>query len=200
MPADDLVKAAADVRSTALRNTSLLAVIDGGGHTLASDPASNLPFGTQGDVKTARPGRSSGGGEDRRIPVLEAPSPLRDGGPMPGAVVVATNIDDGFLNTALRLTGLEMAIVTNGGMVAASRGLRRSISFSGDPTADADLVGKSSDAFKRTRVSADGYFLAARGIAPSNGRQIGTMLVGTVAQPVDDAVGQVRLLAVLGAF
>src|SRR4030088_3486598 len=32
-PGDDLVKAAADVRSNALRSTSLLAVIDGGGHT-----------------------------------------------------------------------------------------------------------------------------------------------------------------------
>jgi signal transduction histidine kinase len=200
MAADDLVKAAADVRSTALRSTSLLAVIDGGGHTLASDPASNLPFGTQGDVKAGLQGRMSVGWQERGMLVLEAASPLRDGGPMPGAAVVAVNIDDGFLNTALRLTGLEMAIVTNGRMVAASRGLRRSISFSGDPTADADLVGKSSDVFKRTRVSADGYFLAARGIAVSNGRQIGTMLVGTVAQPLDDAVGQVRLLAILGAL
>ncbi len=200
MSADDLVKAAADVRSTALRSTSLLAVVDGGGHTLASDPASNLPFGTQGDVKTALQGRMSVGWQERGILVLEAASPLRDNGPTPGAVVVATNVDDGFLNTALRLTGLEMAIVTNGRMVAASRGLRRSISFSGDPTADADLVGKSSDVFKRTRVSADGYFLAARGISPSNGRQIATMLVGALTQPVDDAVGGVRLLAMVGAL
>src|SRR5258708_36866868 len=44
MSADDLVKAAADVRSTALRSTSLLAVIHGGGPTLARGPASNLPF------------------------------------------------------------------------------------------------------------------------------------------------------------
>ncbi len=200
MSADDLVKAAADVRTSALRSTSLLAVIDGGGHTLASDPASNLPFGTQADVKTALQGRISVGWQERGILVLEAVSPLRDGGPMPGAAVVAVNVDDGFLNTALRLTGLDMAIVTNGRMVAASRGLRRSISFSGDPTADADLVGKSSDAFKRTRVSTDSYFLASRGIAVANGRQIGTMLVGTLAQPVDDAVGQVRLLAILGAL
>jgi signal transduction histidine kinase len=196
---DDLVKATADVRSTALRNTSLLAVIDGGGHTLASDPASNLPFGTQSDVKTALQGRMTVGWQERGVLVFEATSPLRDGGPMPGAAVVAVNVDDGFLNTALRLTGLEMAIVTNGRMVAASRGLRRSISFTGDPTADADLVGKSGDVFKRTHVSADGYFLAARGIAVGNGRQIGTMLVGTLTQPVDDAEGQVRLLAMLGA-
>jgi predicted type IV restriction endonuclease len=33
---------------------------------------------------------------------------------MPGAAVAAVNIDDGYLNSALRLTGLEMAIVTNG--------------------------------------------------------------------------------------
>src|SRR3984893_10363183 len=38
---DDLVRAANDIRGAALRSTSLLAVIDGGGHTLASDPASN---------------------------------------------------------------------------------------------------------------------------------------------------------------
>jgi hypothetical protein len=61
-PADNLLKATADVRSGALRATSLLAVVDGAGHTLASDPASNLPFGTQGDVKTALQGRMTVGG------------------------------------------------------------------------------------------------------------------------------------------
>jgi signal transduction histidine kinase len=195
---DDLVKVVADVRGNALRSTSLFALVDGSGRTLASDPASNLPFGTQADVKTALQGRMIVGWQERGVLALEATSPLRDGGPMPGAAVVAVNVDDGFLNTAQRLTGLEMAIVTNGRMVAASRGLRRSISFTGDPTADGDLVGKSGDVFKRTRVSADGYFLAARGIAVGN-RQIGTMLVGTAAQPVDDAEAQVRLLAMLGA-
>lgn len=196
---DDLVKAAADVRSSALRSTSLLAVVDGSGHTLASDPASNLPFGTLSDVKTALQGRMTVGWQERGVLAIEATSPLRDGGPMPGAAIVVVNVDDGFLNTALKLTGLEMGIVTNGRIVAASRGLRRSISFTGDPTADADLVGKAGDLFQRTHVSTDSYFLAARGLALSNGRQIGTMLVGTLAKPVDDAVAQVRLLATLGA-
>jgi signal transduction histidine kinase len=200
IPSDDLVKAVGEVRSSALRSTNLLAVVDGGGHTLASDPASNLPFGNQSDVKTALQGRMFVGWQERNVLSIEAASPLRDGGPMPGAAVVAVNVDDSFLNTALRLTGLEMAIVTNGRMVAASRGLRRSITLTGDSTADAELVGKPGDAFKRTRINADGYFLAARGIALSNGRVIGTMLVGTPAQPVEGAVAQVRWLALLAAL
>jgi signal transduction histidine kinase len=196
MAGDDLLKATADVRSTALRTTSLLAVIDGGGHTLASDPASNLPFGTQSDVKTALQGRLAVGWQERGVLALEAVSPLRIGGPMPGAAVVATNIDDAFLNTALRLTGLETGVVTNGRIVAASRGLRRSITFTGENTADADLVSKPGDTFKRSHVGPDGFFLASRGIFLSaGGKEIGTLLVGAATQPVDDAVRQVRLLA-----
>src|SRR5205823_4471448 len=178
------------------RSTSLLAVIDGGGHTLASDPASNLPFGTQGDVKTALQGRMAIGWQERGVLALEAASPLRAGGPMPGAAVVATNIDDGFLNTALRLTGLEAGVVTGGRVVAASRGLRRSITFTADNTADADLVGKPGDSFKRSHVGPDGFFFASRGIfLTAGGKEIGTLLVGASTQPVDDAVGQVRVLA-----
>jgi signal transduction histidine kinase len=199
MAPDDLVKATNDVRVNGLRSTSLLAVIDGSGHTLASDPASNLPFSTQGDVKTALQGRIAAGWQERGVLAIEAASPLRNGGPMPGAVVVATNVDDGFLTTAQRLTGLEMAVITNGRVVAASREVRRSISFTGDTTADADLVGKSGDTFKRTRAGAEGFFFAARGITVSN-RQIGTMLAGSPTQPVDDAVSQVRLLALAAAL
>jgi signal transduction histidine kinase len=195
MASDDLLKAANDVRINALRSTSLLAVIDGAGRTLASDPASKLPFGTQGDVKTALQGRMAAGWQERGVLAIEATSPLRNGGPMPGAVVVATTVDDGFLITAQRLTGLEMAVVTNGRIVAASREVRRSISFTGDNTADADLIGRSSDTFKRTRVGAESFFLAARGITVSN-RQIGTVLIGTPSQPIDDAVNQVRLLSI----
>src|SRR5258708_18904165 len=111
MSSDDLVKAAADVRSTALRSTSLLAGIGGGGHTLASDPASNLPFGPQGDVKTAPQGRLSVRWQERGILVLEATSPLRDGGPMPGAAVAAGNLDDGVFDTPPPLTGPAIAIL-----------------------------------------------------------------------------------------
>ena len=201
--ADDLVKAAADTRANFLRNTSLVALVDGGGHTLASDPASNLLFGAQGDVKTALQGKLAAGWQERGVLAIEATAPLRDGGPQPGAVVVAVNVDDGFLNTGLKLTGLEMGVVTTqpnqpARVVAASRGLRRSISFTGDSTADGDLVGKPGDSFKRAVVGADGYFLAARGIAVGNGREIGTMLIGMPAEPIDDALRQVRLLA-LGA-
>ncbi|MDQ6673033.1 MAG: PAS domain-containing sensor histidine kinase [Chloroflexota bacterium] len=202
-PADDLVKAAADTRSTYLRTTSLVALVDAGGHTLASDPASNLPFGTQGDVKTALQGKLAAGWQERGVLALEATAPLRVDGPQPGAALVAVNIDDGFLNTGSKLTGLEMGIVTTqpnqpARIVAASRALRRAISFTGDSTADIDLVGKPGDAFKRGVVGADGFFLAARGIALSNGREIGTMLVGVPVEPIDDAVRQVRLL-VFGA-
>jgi signal transduction histidine kinase len=198
---DDLLKATADVRSTGLRSTSLLAVIDGAGHTLASDPASNLPFGTLGDVKTALQGRMAIAWQERGVLALEAASPLRVGGPMPGAAVVATNIDDGFLNTALRLTGLEAGVVTSGRVVAASRGLRRSITFTGDNAADADLVGKPGDSFKRSHVGPDGFFMASRGIfLTAGGKEIGTLLVGAPTQPIDDAVRQVRLLAMGAAL
>jgi signal transduction histidine kinase len=199
MAGDDLLRATADVRSSALRSTSLLAVVDGSGRTLASDPASNLPFGSQGDVKTALQGRLSVGWQERGVLAIEATSPLRFGGPMPGAAVVATNIDDSFLNAGLRLTGLEMGMVTNGRIVAASRGLRRSLSFTGDTAADGDLVGKGGDTFKRSRAGSDGFFLASRGISLSNGREIGTMLVGTSTQLVDDAVRTARMLAMAAA-
>jgi signal transduction histidine kinase len=201
--ADDLVKAAADTRANFLRSTSLVAVVDGGGHTLASDPASNLPFGNQGDVKTALQGKLAAGWQERGVLAIEATAPLRDGGPEPGAVVVAVNVDDGFLIMAAKLTGLELGVVTGydpaksqtGHIVAASRGLRRSISFTGDSTPDPALVGKPEDAFKRAVVGPDGFFLAARGITVGNGREIGTMLVGVPAGPIDDEVRQARLLA-----
>jgi signal transduction histidine kinase len=172
-----------------------VAIVDGSGRTLASDPASNVPFGTQGDVKTALQGRITAGWQERGVLVLEAASPLRNGGPMPGAVVTAENIDDGFLFTGQRLTGMDMALVTSGHIVAASRDLRRSISFVGDTTADPDLAAANSDLFKRTRAGAETFLFAARGITLSNGRQIGTLLVGTDSQPIDDAVNQVRLFA-----
>jgi signal transduction histidine kinase len=196
---DDLLKAVNDVRINALRNTSLLAIVDGNGHTLESDPASNLPFAIQGDVKTALQGRMTVGWQERGILAIEAASPLRNAGPLPGAAVVAENVDDGFLNSAERLTGLEMAVVTNGRVGAASRELRRSIAFSTDTTIDGDLASPSTDTFKHTRAGGESFFFSARGISLSNGRQIGTMLVGVPDQPVEDAVGQVRLVALAAA-
>jgi signal transduction histidine kinase len=140
------------------------------------------------------------GWQERGVLAIEAASPLRAAGPMPGAAVVASNIDDGFLNTVLRLTGLDAGIVTNGRIVAASRGLRRSLSLGGDTSPDGELVGKPGDLFKRTRAGADGFFLASRGITLSSGREIGTMLVGLPAQPIDNAVRQVRLGAMGAAL
>lgn len=196
---DDLLKAVNDVRLNALRSTSLLAVVDGKGRTLASDPASNVPFGTLGDVKSALQGKIAAGWQERNFLVLEAASPLRNTGPMPGAVVVATNIDDGFLIMAQRLTGLEMALVTNGHIVSASRDVRGAIAFTGDSTADADLIGRPTDTFKRTRAGNESFFFSARTISPSGGRPIGTILAGVPAQPVDDAINQVRILALAAA-
>ena len=197
---DDLLQAVNDVRANALRATSLVAVVDGSGRTLASDPASNMPFGTQGDVKSALQGKIAAGWQERNSLVLEAASPLRNNGPMSGAVVVATNIDDGFLITAQRLTGLEMALVTNGRIVSASRDVRGAIAFTGDSKADADLIGKATDTFKRTRVGNETFFFSARTISYSNGHQLGTILVGMRAQPVEGAIGQVRLLALAAAL
>ena len=196
---DDLLKALNDVRLNALRSTSLLAVLDGNGRTLASDPASNVPFGTLADVKSALQGKIAAGWQERNFLVLEAASPLRNGGPMAGAVVVATNVDDGFMIMAQRLTGLEMALVVNGHIVSASRDVRGAIAVTGDSTADADLVGTPTDTFKRTRAGNESFFFSARTISLSSGRPIGTILAGRPTQPVDDAVNQVRILALAAA-
>jgi signal transduction histidine kinase len=199
--ADDLVKAAADTRSNALRSTSLVALVDASGHTLASDPASNIQFASQGDIKSALQGKLAAGWQERTPLALEAAAPLPDGG---GAVAVAENVDDGLLNTGARLTSLEMALVQNGRIVSASRGLRRSLTFAADNTADPDLLGQGADTFRRTSVGPDSYYLAARPISFSNGKVIGTLLVGTPAQPIDDAARQAHILvyaaAVLGAL
>ncbi|HEY2596478.1 MAG TPA: histidine kinase dimerization/phospho-acceptor domain-containing protein, partial [Chloroflexota bacterium] len=193
---DDLLKAAADTRTNALRSTSLVALIDNEGHTLASDPASNIAFGTQGDVKIALQGKLTAGWQERTPLALEASAPLPDGG---GAVAVAENVDDGLLNTGARLTSMEMALVQNGRIVSASRGLRRSLTFATDNTADPSLVGQSGDTFERASVGPDSYFVAARPITVSNGRAIGTLLVGTPTRPIDDAERQARLLAYTAA-
>jgi hypothetical protein len=84
MPPDDLLKPVNDVRTNALRSTTLLAIVDGNGHTLESDPASNLPFGTQGDVKGALQGRMSVGWQERGTLAIEAVSALRSAGMLPG--------------------------------------------------------------------------------------------------------------------
>ena len=203
---DALLTAVADTRSNALRSTSLVAVIDAAGRTLASDPASNLQFGNQGDVKTALQGKLAAGWQERTPLALEATAPLRADGPLPGAVVVAENVDDGFLNTGLRLTGLDMALVQNGRIVAASRNARRSLSFATDLNADPALVGPSGDTFARSSFGPDAYFVATRAITVGGGRIIGTLLVALPAEPTETAVQQLRglvyaaaALAALGA-
>jgi len=199
---DDFLKAAADTRTNVLRSTSLVAVVDASGRTLASDPASNLQFASQGDVKSALQGKLASGWQERTPLALESAAPLGAAGG--GAVVVAENVDDALLNAGSRLTSLEMALVQNGRIVSASRGLRRSLTFASDPTADAALVGQSGDTFKRSSVGPDAYFAAARPIALGNGKVIGTLLVSSPARPVDDAVLQARGLAygaaILGAL
>jgi signal transduction histidine kinase len=203
---DDLLKAVADTRANVLRSTSLLALVDAGGRTLASDPASNLQFGNQGDVKSALQGKVAAGWQERTPLALESTAPLpgADGQSPAGAVVVAENVDDTLLNSGARLTSLESALVQNGRIVSASRGLRRSLTFATDNSADPALLGKSGDTFARTSLGPDGYFLASRPIMLGNSRQIGTLLVGLPAQPLDAAVREARLTAyaaaVLGAL
>jgi signal transduction histidine kinase len=194
---DDLVKAAADTRAIALRNTSLVAVVDANGHTLASDPASNLLFANQGDVKSSLQGKLAAGWQERTPLALESAAPLPNA---EGAVVVAENVDDALLNSGARLTSVELALVQNGRIVSASRGLRRSLTFATDASADPDLLGQSGDLFKRTAVGSDAYFAAARPISLANGRVIGTLVASTLARPIDDAVQQARVLASLAAI
>lgn len=201
-----LVQGVADTRG-ALR-TSLVAVIDGAGHTLASDPASNLPFGNFGDVKVAFQGKLPVGLVDRNPGVaVEAAAPLRRGGEaVPGAVLVAQALDDGFWNAALKISGLDMALVQAGQVRAASRDFRRSLSFAPDQTVDADLLGKSGNVVKKTHLGNEWFFFASRsltvGSAP-NTREIGTLLVGVSADAIAESVREARLLtyaaAALGA-
>jgi signal transduction histidine kinase len=199
---DDLLKATADARANILRSTSLLAIVDASGRTLASDPASNLQFGNQGDVKSALQGKLTAGWQERTPLALEsaAPLPAADGQAPPGAVVVAENVDDTLLNAGSRLTGLEMALVQNNRIVSASRGIRRSLTFATDNSADASLIGKSGDTFARGGVGPDGYNLAARAITVGNNRAIGTLLVGAPSQPIDDTVRTARLVAYAAAL
>jgi signal transduction histidine kinase len=198
VPPGDLLKAVADVRTNALRSTSLLAVIDGSGRIVASDPASNVPFGTSGDVKNALEGRLASAVLARGGLVLEGASPLRNSGPMPGAAVVVTNVDDAFLNTALRVSGLNVAVVNEGRVIAASRDIRRSISFTGETGVDQDLANPSGDLFKRTRLGAEDFYVSARAIGQPTPKPIATSLVGLPASLIDEGVRRVRLLA-LGA-
>src|SRR5262249_7445605 len=158
---------------------------DGSGRTLASDPASNLLFASQGDVKSALQGKVAAGWQERTPLALESAAPLATA---EGAVVVAENVDDTLLNAGARLTSVDLALVQSGRIVAASRGLRRSLTFATDATADAGLVGQSGDTFKRTSVGPDPYFAAARPIVLGNGKVIGTLLVSVPAQPIDDAL------------
>src|SRR5262249_8898026 len=134
---DDLVKSTGDLR-VALR-TTLVALLDGSGRTLASDPASNLPFGTTYQAKQALQGTSAVLLAERAPGfAVQAAAPLRvNGDIVPGVAVVAQSLDDGFLNTSLRLTGLDVALIQNGRLVAASRGIRRSFAFSSDQSLDA---------------------------------------------------------------
>src|SRR5688572_20526784 len=192
---DDLVKGAAELRP-ALR-TSLVALLDGTGRTLASDPASNLPFGTTWEARQALGGRTVVVLHERTPPgfAVQAAAPLRVNGEIvPGAAIVAQNLEDGFLNTSQRLTGLDVALIQNGRLVAASRGIRRSFAFSTDQTLDADLLASGPDRFKHVRLGGEAFFLAARTL--TNGpREIGTVLVGPSADSATDAVQWARTIA-----
>ena len=193
-PPEALVKSTGEIRA-GLR-TTLVAILDGGGRTLASDPASNLPFGTTWEAKQAQQGKSVVVLQERTPGfAVQAAAPLRvNGEVVPGTVVVAQSLDDGFLNTSLRMTGLDVALIQNGRLVAASRGIRRSFSFATDQTIDGDMLVPGADRFKRVRLGSESFLLAARTV--SNGpKEIGTVLVGPSAEAADDAVQWARTVA-----
>jgi len=195
---DDLLKAAADLRGS-LR-TSMVALVDGNGKTLASDPASNLPFGTHWETRQALGGKAVVALQERTPGfAVEAAAPLRvDGQIVPGAALVAQNLDDGFLMISPRLTGLEIGLVQNGRLVAASRGIRRSFAYASDQSLDGELLASGPDRFKAARFGSESFFLAARTLM-SGQREIGTVLVGLPSSTADDAVAWARTVAWLAA-
>ncbi len=131
---------------------------------------------------------------------VEAAAPLRvDGEVVPGAAIIAQNLDDGFLTTSLRLTGLEMGLVQSGRLVAASRGIRRSFAYASDQSLDGDLLASGPDRFKLARFGSESFFLAARNLM--NGpREIGTVLVGLPADAPADAMVWARAFTYGGAI
>ncbi|MFN8634078.1 MAG: PAS domain-containing sensor histidine kinase [Chloroflexota bacterium] len=191
---DELVKRSGDLR-TGLR-TSLVAVLDGSGRALASDPASNLPFGATYEAKQAFQGKPAVVIQERTPGfAVQAAAPLRVNGEIaPGAAIVAQNLDDPFLNAASRMNGLEVALIQNGRLVAASRGIRRSFAFATDQTLDADLIASGPDRFKRVRLGSEAFFLAGR-VLTNGPREIGTVLVGPSADQAAEAVRWARTLA-----
>lgn len=192
--ADEALLRAATATRTTLR-TSLVAIVEPGGRTLASDPASNVPFASHGEVRGAIQGRPGVNLQDRIPIAVQAAAPLRaDGDPLPGAAVVALNLDDTFFNVALRTSGLEMALIQNGRLVAASRGLRRSFAFSSDQSVDEDLLAKPGDTFKQTRLGNETFLLAARGVTAPDRREIGTLLVGLPSEALAWDARQARVL------
>ena len=191
---DDVVKSTADLRA-GLR-TTLVALLDSNGRTLASDPASNIAFGNAWEAKQALQGRSVVVLAERAPTgfAVQAAAPLRVNGEVaPGVAIVAQSLEDGFLNTSLRLTGLDAALIQNGRLVAASRGIRRSFAFASDQTLDGDLLASGPDRFKRTRLGSETFFLAGRTL--TNGpREIGTVLVGLSEDAAAEVVRRARTL------
>ena len=187
----DLVQAAADARS-AIRSTSLVGIVDAGGHILASDPATNLPLGSDAPVKTAIGGKPGIGTINRNPPAVEAAAPIASG----GAVVVAENMDDTLANSLLRLTGLDYAVVqtvqNTPRVVAASRALRRAVSVAQDTSVNVDMASLNSDAFQNLQVGSDSFWLASRPLARANGVPTAVLFAGESAEAVDAPVRQAR--------
>jgi two-component system phosphate regulon sensor histidine kinase PhoR len=196
-PSGDLVQAVTDARA-ALRSTSLVAVVDGSGRIVASDPATNLPLAADGQTKAALGGKPSVGLANRIPLAIEAAAPL-GAGDLTAAVVVALNLDDGFLNAGLRLSGLDMGLVQNvqntPRLVAASRNLRRSVSVAQDTVVGAEWFAAPADEFQRTGLGAESFWLASRPLQRVNGVPIGVFLVGLPVESVDVPIGQARLWA-----
>jgi len=193
-PPADLVQAAADARA-AVRATTLVGELDSGGHLLASDPATNLPLGNDGVVKTALGGKPAVGTVNRTPPAIEASAPLASG----GAIVVVENIDDTLANSWLRLSGLDAGVVQNvqntPRIVAASRALRRSVSVAQDTAVNLDLRTFAGDQFQNVQIGTDAFWLASRPLLRANEVTTAVLLVGEPADAVSVPVTQARMWA-----
>ncbi|MFN8524149.1 MAG: ATP-binding protein [Chloroflexota bacterium] len=189
---EELLRQIGQVR-TALR-ASLIAVVDSGGRVVASDPASNLPFGNQFDARQAQQGRVSSSVQDRNPGiVLQAAAPVRvAGGATAGVALVVQNVDDQFLTNAMRISGLDYAVGQNGRVVAASRGARRTIAIAGDQTLEPELVGQPGDIFREGRIGSDRHLIAARAIQSGDRRDLATLLVTEPWEPISAGTWRVR--------
>jgi signal transduction histidine kinase len=199
MAPEDALRQVAAARSS-LR-VGLIAVVDGAGRTVASDPASNLPFGTFFEARQGQQGRASVNLVERTGGLaLQAGGPIRDSAqPSGSAVIVAQSLEDALLNTLLRVNAVELAIMQNNRVVAASRGVRRSMLAAGDTLVDPELV-VGGESARFGKLGAEQFWLSTRSMQTGDRREIGTLVVATPAETVAEPVRQARAIGFAAAI